>query len=110
MAADHCKENDADRPDVAEFRQVPLAGYHLRRCVAGRATSCLKETSRLECVAKAEIYDFYILVGIEKEILGFEVSMDHEVPVNDFNACDNLPKKLARFVFFESLRFDNVVE
>lgn len=42
---------------------------------------------------------FDVHVGIQEQVLGFEVTVDDVVPVAVVDGCKNLPKFLPRFRF-----------
>jgi hypothetical protein len=101
VPAEHRVEDHACGPDVHAEPHVLLPRYHLRCRVARRAAGRLEQLVAFVEVAQAEVDDLDVLVLVQQQVLGLEVSVDDAELVDVLDAGDDLLEELAGFLFFE---------
>ena len=98
---EHCVECNPTAPDVDVDSIVALSRNHLGRCVARGAACSEQGLTTLVFVAEAEIYNFNVFVFVQKQVLGFQISVGYPITVQVLYACQDLQVKLAGFPFSE---------
>ena len=88
---------------------VVLPGDHLGRGVAGRPTGGLQHLVLLVDLAQTEVNELDVVVAVEEDVLGLDVSVRDALLVQVGNAFDELVKEVTSFGFLQSSVIDDVV-
>jgi len=86
IPASHGVEDDTTAPNIRVKAMVLLTGDHLRSSIARTSTSGLKGLSLLVHVRKTKINNLDVVLVIEEQVLGFQISVADFDPMNIFNS------------------------
>ena len=110
VSGHHREEDDSTGPDVNARSMVLESVDHLRCCVAGRPTGCLKQLSLFVSVAEAKIDEADVFLVVKQQVLRLEVPVDYAKLVEVLDATDDLLEELAGLHLLQLLLLDDVVE
>ena len=110
ITTSHCIQNDSAAPNVRVQTMVTLACDHFWSCVAGTSACCFKRFVLLIYIRQAKVYDFDVVLLVEKKVFWFEVSVADAHLVDVLDARNNLLKETTSLVFLQTLAFDDIVE
>mmetsp|Transcript_10454 Transcript_10454/g.43278 ORF Transcript_10454/g.43278 Transcript_10454/m.43278 type:complete len:343 (+) Transcript_10454:2484-3512(+) len=109
-AAQERVQDHPARPHVHLRTAVELTGDNLRRGVVRRPARRLQKVPVPHHVAQAKVRDLHVGLGVQQEVLGLEIAVDHHVAVAVLDAGDDLLKEVSRLVLAETTLLHDVVE
>lgn len=82
ITTQHGINDDSARPNIDVHAFVFFTCDHLRGSVAGRSTSSFQFFAGLVLVGQSEVNNLNVLVGIEQQVLGLEITVDYSIFMN----------------------------
>ena len=110
VAAGHCIQDDAGRPDITAKTMVSFSSNHFWCCVTRTATGCLQRLPWGVCIAQTKVDNLYVVLVVEKQVLWLQIPVADAAFMDVLNARDNLLEEFASLCFLEPFSLNDVLK